>query len=79
MHALVVHGMVRLITSSKAELIIALCTEGLGHRGKVMKALGTVPSDLKAPVNTASLSSRGRGNCAENAVHFHFQLVVLIL
>lgn len=72
MYALVVHGIMRLITSSKARLIIALCTEGLGHRGKAMKALGSVPSDLKAPVNAVTPSSRDRGNCAENAVGFRF-------
>lgn len=72
MHALVVHGIMRLITSSKARLIIAFCTEGLSHRGKAMKALGSVPSDLRAPVNAASPSSRDRGDCAENAGGFHF-------
>lgn len=72
MYGLVVHGIMRLITSSKARLIIALCTEGLGHRGEAMKALGSVPSDLKAPVNTVTPSSRDRGNCAENAVGFRF-------
>lgn len=71
MYVLVVHGIMRLITSSKARLIIALCTEGPSHRGKAMKALGSVPSDLKAPVNTVT-PSRDRGNCARNAVGFRF-------
>lgn len=79
MYALVVHGIMRLITSSKAGLIIALCTEGLGHRGKAMKALGTVPSDLKAPVNTVAFLKRQREVCGKCCTFLLLTFAVLIL
>jgi hypothetical protein len=88
MHASPVCRITYLITSSEgkpvwqpveAMLIIALCTKGLICRGRARKAAPLCSQDLESSREHTPPSSRGRGNCVENALASHLQFVVLIL
>ena len=56
----------------KAMLIIALCTEGLQHRGRTMKGSRFCSRQLESSANTHASFLKSRGNCGENAVGFCF-------